>query len=464
MSSSSVEIKTEGYRSERGWKWGLWNPSFLTVSNGLVVLAMVSLQVAWLAAILVLRVSGDEAKVPLIVGYTILAGLLAFAARPAMLVRGLALLIARPTLRALVYGSVCLVVGLLYASEQRIWPYDEEGLYAAAKGVADQGPLSLFTSYRSHPWLGRQHPPLAPLLYGGFLSLFGDHLFTARLLSLTLLAGIGTLTFFIARELYDTRTGVLATGFLLSMPLMWRIGTAAMVEPLLILLFCATLFLTLRFVRAPGTGLAIAVGLAFACGLLAKYTMLLIVPVLIGFCAVRLTARNFLKALALGGLIGLPLVSIWGFYAWHNGLLVKHLTWIWFAGMQVIRFDYGRQLLFETMTNRLPSALGVYNLPFIGLGVLQLVRRRSQADWLILLWIIPVFSILTVTLPDHRYFMVLFPAFAIAMASGLSHDDTRAARILLLASLLCAGSLYLFVDWERVTHLFLDQRYVGPSR
>jgi len=462
MSFPSLNIKTEGFRPPPTRRWRLWDPPFLTVGNRVIVLAMVSLQVVWLSAIWFLRVSGDEGKIPLVLGYTILVGLLASAFRPAILERCLEILIARPGLRALVFGSVCLGVGLLYASQQRIWPYDEEGLFAAAKGVAEQGPLSLFTSYRSHPWLGRQHPPLAPLLYGGFLTLFGDHLFTARLLSLTLLAGTGTLTFLIGRELYDTRTGILATGFLMSMPLIWRIGTAAMVEPLLIFFFCATLFLTLRFVRSPGTGMAVAVGLTFACGMLAKYTMLLILPVLVGFCAVRLSGRSFVKALALGGLIGLPLLSIWGFYAWHNGLLYKHIMWIWFAGLQVVRYDYGRQLLFETMTNRLPSALGFYNLPFIVIGLLQLVRRRGQADWMVLLWILPVFCILTVTLPDHRYFMVLFPAFSISMAACLAREDSRTVGILLVALLLCAGSLYVFVDWDRVNHLFLDERYVRP--
>jgi 4-amino-4-deoxy-L-arabinose transferase-like glycosyltransferase len=198
--------------------------------------------------------------------------------------------------------------------------------------------------------------------------------------------------------------------------------------------------------------------------MLAKYTMLLILPVLFGFCAVRLSARSFVKALALGAMIGLPLLSVWGIYAWHNGLLYKHVAWIWFAALQVVKYDYGRQLLFETMTNRLPSALGVYNLPFIAIGVLQLVRRRRQADWLLLCWIIPVFSILTVTLPDHRYFMMLFPAFSISMACCLAPEDNRTVRILLLALLLCAGSLYLFVDWDRVNHLFLEQRFVGPPR
>ncbi len=465
MGFPTIDVKTEGFRSPRGPGWFSGNAAALfTASDRLIVVTMVFLQLVWLSAIWLLGVSDNEGKIPFLLGYTAMAGLLVFTARSRVLETGLANLIARPGLRILVFAGICLVVGLVYASHQRIWPYDEEGMFAAAKGVAENGPMSLFSSYRSHPWLGRQHPPLAPLLYGGFLSLFGNYLLTARLFSLTLFAGIGTLTFLIARELYDTRTGVLAAGFLLSMPLMWRIGTAAMVEPLLVFLFCTVLFLTLRFVRSPGTWLAVAIGLTFACGMLAKYTMLLILPVLFGFCAIRLSARSFVKALALGGLIGLPLLSLWGVYAWHNGLLYKHVNWILFAALQVVKYDYGRQLLFETMTNRLPSAIGVYNLPFIAIAVLQLVRRRSQPDRLLLCWIIPVFSILTVTLPDHRYFMVLFPAFSIAMACCLAREDNRTVRILLLALLLCAGSLYLFVDWDRVTHLFLEQRFVGSPR
>jgi len=462
MSFRYADFKaTGGLRSDRGSEPSSASAEgFLNVRTSFVILTMVILQMSWLCAIWFLGVAGSPHKLPLLLGYTALSGLLMFWYRPSALERGLEALVVRPWLRVAVLGGACLVVGLIYASEQRVWRYDEEGLFAAAKSVAEEGPSAFFSSYRTHPWLGRQHPPLAPLLYGGFLSLFGDSLFSARVLSLGLFAAIGFLTFLIGRELYDTRTGILASGFLLSMPLMWRLGTAAMVETLLVFLFCGSLFLMLRFVKKPGTALAIAIGLTFACGILTKYTMLLVLPVLFGFCAIRLNAKSFVRALVLGALVGLPLLSVWGFFAWQDGLLYRHIKWVWFAALQVAKYDYGSQLLFETMTNRLPSALGVYNLPFLGIAFVQLLRRRQKSDWLLLCWIVPVFSILAMTLPDHRYFMVLFPAFAISMASCLGKEDNRTVRVVVLALFLCAGSLYLFVDWDRVNHLFLDKRYV----
>jgi len=435
--------------------------AFLNARATFIVIGMTVLQLGWLCAIWFLGVSGNEGKVLLLLGYTAIAGLVVLVVPCDALHARLTALLLDPRLRLVAFLGVALVVGVIYAAEQRVWRYDEEGLYAAAKSVSEGGPLSLFHSYDSHPWLGRQHPPLAPLAYGAFLSLFGDQLFVARLLSLALLIAVGVLTFLIGKELYDARTGALAAGFLLTMPLMWRIGTAAMVEPLLVFLFSATLFLMLRFVRNPGTWLGLAMGLTFACGMITKYTMLLILPVLFGFCAIRLTPRMFAKVVGLGALVGLPLLSVWAFYTHRDGLLYGHIAWIWYAALQVFMYDYGRELLFETMTNRLPSALGVYNLPLIGIALFQLLRRRQRSDWLLLCWIVPVFAILSLTLPDHRYFMVLFPAFSISMASCLASQDTRTTRILLLALLLCAGSLYLFVDWDRVNHLFLEKRFVG---
>jgi hypothetical protein len=108
----------------------------------------------------------------------------------------------------------------------------------------------------------------------------------------------------------------------------------------------------------------------------------------------------------------------------------------------------------EVLLTRLPSALGVYNVPLLLIGAWVLLRRRSGSDLFVLLWIGVVSAVLFLTLPDHRYFMPVFPALALTMAQGLARLPARREQAVLLSVLYAAGSLYLFVDWFRATNLF----------
>ena len=137
-------------------------------------------------------------------------------------------------------------------------------------------------------------------------------------------------------------------------------------------------------------------------------------------------------------------------------ILQRQFATIWeYAGL-VLTNDYGRRVLFETMTNRLPSGLGVYNLPFLALGGVFVINRRRKADWIVLFWILSVWLPLSLTLPDHRYFLPSFPAVALVAALGLQQVTKGTARGWLLALLLAASTLYLYVDWVRAAELFIQ--------
>ncbi|MBV7338709.1 hypothetical protein KFU94_62925 [Chloroflexi bacterium TSY] len=122
-----------------------------------------------------------------------------------------------------------------------------------------------------------------------------------------------------------------------------------------------------------------------------------------------------------------------------------------------LRVKHGTQVALETLLTRLPSALGVYAIPIMALGLVAFWKRRGWTEWFILAWIVLIWVPLLLTLPDHRYFMLSFPALALLAAHGLQATSDRMMQVLLLALLYCGGSLYLFVDWSRGTHLFLNQ-------
>jgi hypothetical protein len=110
----------------------------------------------------------------------------------------------------------------------------------------------------------------------------------------------------------------------------------------------------------------------------------------------------------------------------------------------------------ETIFSRLPSGLGVHHLPLVALGVILLLQRRSPSDVFVVIWPAVLAILLLLTLPDHRYFLSAFPAAALLMARGLRNLQMRADRVIVLSLLLLCGHLYLYVDWARESHLFLQ--------
>jgi hypothetical protein len=91
----------------------------------------------------------------------------------------------------------------------------------------------------------------------------------------------------------------------------------------------------------------------------------------------------------------------------------------------------------------------------IFLGLLYLLKKQKPGDWMILLWIGTVSLSLFLTLPDHRYFLPIFPAIAIVIAHVLLRFPDYAERAVVLALLFGAGNLLLFANWVRESHLFI---------
>lgn len=423
------------------------------------LLAMMLLQLLWLAVIWLTGAATAVHKLPPLILYTFFTGLLV-ALMPARLrerlERTVDYLSQREKVALLLLSSLLLIGGTFYAAQQRLWPFDEEASYEAAVIVAQTGIPGLLDNYQNWGWLATQHPPLAPVVYGQFVNLLGEHLLIARLVSLFFSLGTGLLTYFIGTELYGKKTGLIAAWFLFTFPLFMRLSATAMVEPMLTFFFALTLYLVLLWVHRRWWPYLLAMGVAVGVGLVTKYTMVFVAPIVLGFILLRGSRRQIIQSLMVLTVAALLFGTIWVLVASRINVLQIQLETIGHYAGLVLTNRYGRNLLFETITNRLPSALGVYNLPLIVLGGLLLVRRRSRVDWMILLWVTAVWLPLFLTLPDHRYFMVSFPAVAILIAASFQLIPKLLDRALLLAILYCAGSLYLFVDWSRAAQLFIN--------
>jgi 4-amino-4-deoxy-L-arabinose transferase-like glycosyltransferase len=418
---------------------------------------MLVLQVAWLALIWLTGTAANWVKIPLLLLYSVVVGLGVIYA-PGGLTLRLKLLeerLACSEKRALiVLCVVVLVVGVVYARSQRAWTDEGSGTKVASI-VAERGIAQLFAEYTRYSWLGSQHPPLMVVIYGLAMRVFGPGLFARRLVCLAFAIATLLVTYFLGRESEDRRTGFRSALLLLSCPIFLRLGTTAMSDVPVTFFFALAMLLILRLLRRPTYRLAALAGGVILIGVLIKYTMVLIYPLLL-VCLVAVPAFRRLR-LHLAPLFLVPacLGAIWLVYAYRLGVLAEQVETLSSYATVVIRTDIGKQFLLESLTTRLPSAIGVYNAPLLFLGGLYAIRHRGQAGRIVVLWIAVVFTLLIVMLPDHRYFLLAFPALAILMARGLESAPGIAERAVMLALCYCAGALYLFVDWQRVSLLFL---------
>ena len=428
------------------------------VSIQAVLILMTLLEIGWVGAIWVTGATAATHKLLPLAGVTAVLGAIVlllperfFAWLPLSEER-----IARHETRILLVAGLLIgAVLIIFASQQRIWAFDEEGNLWASAAVAKEGIRGLFENYERRPWLGKQHPPLVPIIYGLAMKLLGTSQLAGRTVTAVFAVSTGWLTYFIGRRLFDRQTALLGALLLFSFPLVFRLGAAAMVETPLTFFFTLTVWLTLRLVERPSVGRLLWVGLAIGAGLLSKYTMVFVLPLVFAIIAIRGSLKQALRYFGVMALIGTVFLAGWLLFANQMDVLRQQIVTISeYAGL-VLTNEYGRRVLFESMTNRLPSGLGVYNLPFLALGSILVVRRRRQADWILLLWIASVWLPLSLTLPDHRYFLPSFPAMALLAALGLLQVPKAAARGLLLSLLLAASKLYLYVDWARASELFV---------
>ena len=387
--------------------------------------------------------------------------------------------------RSLLFLCVAaLLIGVLYASIQTEWTDEQSGL-TAANIIATEGLHSAYTAFKRVGWLGQQHPPLFPIIFSLTLKLPGPDLFYMRLLSVFFLAGTLVVTYFLGRELYSRKIGFLAALLLLSFPLVIRLSAAAMMDIPLAFFFSLALLLLIRLSRAPSYWLAGAIGVVIGLGLLTKYIMVLLFLILFLYFLFFKSFKKITSYLFVATVVSMSIFAIWILYANHIGILSRQFEKIlnFVGSYHVIRnLEPSRQeppsaqpvvneaqstdprdllqngifrLGLETLFTRLPSSFGIYHAPLILFGLLYLLKRRNPLDLMLLLWIGGISLSLFLTLPDHRYFLPIFPAIAIAIAQVLLRFPKYAERALLLSLLLGMSNLYLFANWFRESHIFL---------
>lgn len=416
----------------------------------LVLFSMAVLQILWLFAVWMSGTAKHVEKIAPLLVFSFLCIALVGGMPKALVTRGsvwLGRVVANERYTFTLLIAAVLGIGGVYAYHQQGWP-DEREIFAGARVVAEQGIGTFLTQYAQLPRLGSQHPPLVPLLYGFSLQAWGVTLFPARCIALLLALGVVLLTHRIGARLYDRRTGLLAAASLLTMPFFFRLGTSAMLDMPVTCAFVGTLLLSLRLRERPTYLMAVALGGCLGIGLLCRYTMALVYPLVFGACLLDGQFRRLAPYLVTAVLVSMGIFSCWATWAASVGVFTAQQDKISrLAGY--VSTAKGKLWLTNVLLFRLPSGIGVYNAPLLLLGGWRTWRELNRSDQIVLVWIGAVCIPLLLTLPGPRYFLPAFPAFALLMARGLMSLREKSERPLLLALLYGAGALYLFVDWYR---------------
>lgn len=445
QATSDVAVK----EPEMSAGWSTRRVADRVMRGGSLLAAMVALQVLWVVLIWLTGVASSPRKLPRLLVYSVVGGA-AVGSLPARFVSGIrefkGQLLHNEKFLILTLCTVVVAIGAVYARYQIVLG-NEGNLFDASKMVAEQGIAGFFASYTTSSWLASRHPPLIPVVYGFAIRIFGIELFVIRLVSVLLTLATTLITYFLGRKLYDRETGLLAALLLLCNPSFFRFGVTGLLDMPMTLCFALILLSILRLMHTPAYSYAAVAGILIGVGLLCKYTMVLMYPLVLSYCATQRPLKPLKLHVGVMVIVSAAMLAPWLAYAYHVGLVGEQVdTLVSYVG-------YGKKWRLEALLIRLPSALGAYTIPILLLGGLSLACQRSQSDLFVLLWIGIVSVVLIFTLPEPRYFMPAFPAFAIAMARGLRHVPDAVERIVLLALLYCGGALYLFADWYRTVPL-----------
>ena len=429
-------------------------------SNGKLTFSFcVCLQVIWLVAIWLTKATDNIEKILVLLLYTIGVGIfLYFVPENFLAAFNLRALQSNKRQFKLLMIAV-ITVGSAYCIYQEFQVLVAEiGPYDASLVVTRQGIATFFNRYEEMFWLGIQHPPLVPIINGITMQIAGEGIVVARFISLGF--GLGTVIalYKLGLELRDSTTGLLAALSFVLFPYFIRLSAAISNDIQVTFFGILTLLMAFRLLRTPTKTTALIGGGAFALGLLCKYTLLLLYPVLLFTFFFDRRFKTVRQLLALILITPTIIFTLWLVCGYAIGLFDLQLTTLGKFASSQQSTPWAKWMFLEFISTRLPSALGLYNLPIILLGFVSLVGKLTdQTNRFLFVWILVFFIAFSLTLPDARYCMPAFPALAILMADSLVRIRQYKPNIIWLLIANCASTLYLFVDWHRSSHLFIGE-------
>ena len=158
------------------------------LQNRSLILTMAALQLIWLLLIVVTGASTKYNTLLIVAIISVIATLLVIFLPTSAIqkIHHLKDWVFQSEKRSLLFLCIAAVlIGVVYSTRENQWT-DEQSNFEAANIIATDGiPLA----YHRVGWLGKQHPPLFPIISALTLKLPGPDLFYMRLVSVFFLAG-----------------------------------------------------------------------------------------------------------------------------------------------------------------------------------------------------------------------------------------------------------------------------------
>jgi 4-amino-4-deoxy-L-arabinose transferase-like glycosyltransferase len=293
------------------------------------------------------------------------------------------------------------------------------------------------------------YPPIYNLVTAAYFALAGASVLTGRLVTVTFSGLSIFIVYKIAKEMYGEKTAVASAVLFGVMPgIVWLSGLA-LIEMMLLFVFCVSMLFFFRWLQTDRK-LDLTLSLvALAVGVVVKYQIIVVAPIVMVVSLLVLGKSNNLKAQTtefihsrrvwLGVLlVALAGIFLYAFYAsglltvWLYAIQVGNSGQSWYSN----RFSAPIFYLLEMVVpynDKHPISLLLYGLGLAGLGFLA-VRRKPQ-DKFLLVWFIVIYVVFTL-IPNRqwRYVTPLFPVLAIsatalaASAIGYAQKTWQSAK------------------------------------
>jgi|WetSurMetagenome_2_1015567.scaffolds.fasta_scaffold00596_11 4-amino-4-deoxy-L-arabinose transferase-like glycosyltransferase len=332
---------------------------------------------------------------------------------------------------AVIYGSV-LSVDL--TSKAMVW---DEVTHLTGGLLLSRGQFATWV------WTNSLYPPVYDIFTAIYYLASGPSVFAARMVSVTFSVLSLFVIYEIAELLYNKKTALLSALLFSVMPGIIWLSRIAMIETMLIFVFCVSMLFFFRWIQTnceKDRILSIAV---LVIGIAVKYQMLVIVPIimLLGMFFwkkeyLKLQVKIWLKMPRLVIVAAAVLVILIIFLVFLKSGLLNVLFFAIQTGTAqkaVYSALYPMPIYYLIVMNWYsnlmhPISLLLYIIGLMGLGLM--VYRRNRPDKFLLLWFIVVYIVFSViSNRDWRYPTIAFPVLAIASASILTTAFDKLAYI-----------------------------------
>ncbi len=287
------------------------------------------------------------------------------------------------------------------------------------------------------------YPPMFNLVTVAYFALAGESVIVGRLVSVTFTLLSMLVVYQIARKMYGVKTSLLSALMFAVMPGIIWLSRVAMIETMLIFAFTFSMLFFFKWLQTNrNRDIAISIE-AFVIGIVVKYQILVVAPVIILVSLLVLGKTDRLKTEAYRFvhskrlIWGVVLAALAAFLLYE--FYVYGLMQDWLYAIQVgnpgqsvysTRFPIPIFYLIEMTSpysNIHPVSLLLFALGFAGLTLFAF--RRKPQDKFLLIWFFSIYVIFTlISNRQWRYVTPLFPVLAISAAEFVAATYGKAQK------------------------------------